>query len=379
MRVVLAALALLTLTGGVRKTPSVAVESGPTWYFLGDTHFGTPTGDGVLGRDRLRKVVALINADPQARFLVIGGDMEYDGGTTDDFRDSLTVLLNETLQVPCFPVVGNHDETDGDTTPNLFDHLINRFPGMFASYESASQRGRRWWHQYHPGGAPVSLFAVQNNRTNAAGDYDTENPATGGVAVDDFDGISDSTSTQRADLKTAMLGLGYNDWPIVAGHRTAHGMADVSLRPDIEGINSGDADSSYVEWMDTRLDGRKWILLEADQHENKALSQIGNHYTFSACMRSRDTDPDKFALWSSYITSFAMQDTSISSAGGALDSLGVNGDGQDHEGDAGTGFNGWNILWKFEHISAGRIKARMLLIQNFDATAAIDSVTINLR
>lgn len=376
MRLILLAFVALLLTGGVRVATPPATHTGHTWYYMGDTHFGAVVGDGVLGRNRLRKIVTEINADTEARFLIVGGDMEYDH-TTTEMQDSLTVLLTQTLNVPVFPVIGNHDETLNDTSPNLFDHMVNRYPGMFASWQSNTNRGRRWFHQYRPAGVPVSIFGLQTNRNNADDNYLTENPATGyEVSADDFDGISDSTSTQRRDLKTAMAGLGYYDWPIVGSHRTAHGIIPLSIgRPDIEGINSGDADSSFVEWMDTRLDGRNWILLEADAHENKAFTLINNHYTFSACMSVRGYDFTRYTTWSSYVHSLAMGDTSYSATtAGALDSLGVDGSDQDYGLQ-----QGWNILWKFKHTGPGTMTAYMLLIQNFDATAVIDSMSLSLR
>lgn len=368
-------IASLAFTGGVSLNPGNTDGSSTKVLMVSDLHWGVVVGGREYGVQRLKKIITWSNANGIDAWVVSGDWASMPSGIPTDAtallrRDSIVVHLTDTLSCPVYPVVGNHEYTAADTGDgSLYNNFTDRFPAFFNKFTDSNNRGSRWWGR-RIGNSNVVIFAFWNIRGSPAGDYNENNPANGdGLAIDDFDGISDSTSAQRQDLRLFIENhVRFGDWVIAAQHRAMHGLASISTRPDQEGAEV-DADSSQVKWLDDNL-GRNYVLLEADLHETKLLDLHGKHYTFSATGEPRGIDAAKLSTWSSEVKLFSMSDTSWSGLTGStlVDSLGVDSElfGAEESG----------LFWVIEFIQRSAT-ARLYLVQypDTDPVTLLDTFT----
>lgn len=379
---------VVLLTGGVRQDRSTSKDSsGYKLVYIGCIHFGTATGDGVLGSNRFGKMVDEWNADSDINAVVLGGDFWTNGAPSND---SLYYHLNR-INADVFPVVGNHEWAAADTgSGNLYDSFIAKIRGgggFFEPYTDTDRRGKRWYFtRLHKNGVPtnVVLLALNNVRdvTSGSRHYFVNNPKDGsGIDDDDFDGIADSTSAQRVEMKEwVQQFVEPDDVVFVAQHRATLNFAESSgIRPAQEDIRT-DANLSQIVWLEDNL-ARPFVVLEQDTHENKGMYRLQDHYTFSASMIVRPGIRDSLSTWSSYLMWGSYQDTAFSNLANSVlvDSMGTDGDNVDHEGDGhgGSGRLGWNMYLEFT-VRGLEVDVENYLVQNDYDTARTDSTRILL-
>ena len=371
----------LVLTAGVRPTANrTETGTGYSIVFLSDCHGDGPIGGNANERQRLRRMVAEINADASIVGVVVAGDFATGGWDVTDTTNTSMIDILDGLNCPWYPAVGNHDWAAADTaTGHLYDDFIGYCPpATLSEYIGTGHRGRRWYSATPTlNGYPVtaSIFALNNNRVDTtfsgSGDgYYRNNPRDGsGVAVDDFDGISDSTSTQRVDLKRWLRGLSADALPILVQHRSYSGITSGpdAGRPDQEG--RGNADSCQVTWVDDNWDGL-FLVFDGDEHAVKA-QDMGTFVVFSASNAKRSVDTTRLADWSSETLMFALSDTAWTDTPGVAmaDSI---GDDADVQPNLGT-FGSYQVIARVDvEPDSARLVFRM--IQNEDATCTVDSL-----
>lgn len=339
---------------------------------VGDLHFGTLTGDGAFGMERAEKIRDWLNGQDSVALAIFTGDHAW--GNNSANRDSL-LSYARSVNVPSLWIVGNWEWDEADTgTGFIYNNFTDNF-NYYTPYRSATKRGQRWggFRVQHQG-VPTNCLVVfaQNNRdtTAASRNYYVNNPKDGsGIDDDDFDGISDSTSAQRQDIQN-FLRNNYvaGDWVILVWHRATKGICNLAIRPQsLEGWTSN-ADESLVRWIDGFVTGR-FVVIEADQHQNTIFGPWMNHYTVATCMYARQADRTRMAALSSYVLAAAMRDTCYPTTGTIADSIGVDGQNQDLDGLAGWGY--WNMVADMA-VSGTTINTALWLFQSgTDATTPV--------
>lgn len=324
---------LISLTSGI--TPgggNRALRGGAKILLIGDIHYRNPVGGGDNGVERFKQIITWSNANGIDAWISSGDFTSW--GPTDSTvrlakRDTVTWYLQDTLNCPVYPVPGNHEWTQADTgNGGLYNNFTKRWPEYFSKFIDTNNRGSRWYGR-RVANANIHVFVSQNNRECWAGNcYEPNNVWNGdGIAVDDFDGVSDSTSQQREDLKWYVQNrMEWGDWLILAQHRAAHGLVTISIRPDQEGIHV-DADSSQLMWSEANY-SNAWnsniIYIEADTHQN-SLVVHGNHVSFATCGDPRPKNTTLLADWTSELKMLAISDSAFSTQSGSVlvDTLGA--------------------------------------------------------
>lgn len=109
----------------------------PFFILVGDPQ-RTSLWELMIGReqnDSARQLVFSKIAEENPAFLIILGDLVYQGDGEDhwkDFDDTATPVLQKGI--PVFPLFGNHEYYGSNA--RAFDHFFNRFPHL----------GRRFWN-----------------------------------------------------------------------------------------------------------------------------------------------------------------------------------------------------------------------------------------
>lgn len=334
-------------------------------WVLGDLHFGVALTDGVYGRDRLRIMVDSSNARGIDAW-VLTGDL-WSQNISQAMRDSLRYEIKTRLNAEVLAVQGNWDFDVSDSgSSHVYDAFAREYGESFGAYSSPNNRGRRW-NAGRIGSTPVVFFTANNCRDTTAGarNYYVNNPRDGGgYAADDFDGIGDPDSPQRVDLARFVSGLNASDWLIYAQHRTTHGMANIAIRPNMEGALSN-ADACPVAWLDSAM-ASNFILCEGDEHETKLLNLYGKHYTVSATPANRGISAGRLAAWSSLALSFVYADTAYTTNGALVDSLGGYPDNQ----NLNQYFHGWHVFYQLA-FSGSTCTVTAYLVQNVRAGEGI--------
>lgn len=383
MKRLLAALILgLSLTAGIRPSNS-PIRTQPIYriWEIGDLHYSTALGSQWKGSMRLRKMIYLSN-ERNVDAWIVDGDwaINQDLSPTDTLlhlttsaADTVHWLMNDSLKAEVFPIVGNHEWSAADTASGrIYNKYTNRWPDFFRPYVSDSNRGARWWGR-RVGSSNVVIFALQNIRDTtgaAANYYENNNPTDQGALYSyDFDGISDSTSAQRVDLKNFVQGtVQPGDVVFIVQHRAVYRIVDITpLRQNQERVWTN-ANESQILWLDRNL-RKPYILIEADTHQNMGFKlPHRKHYVFSACMQPRDDDAVARGKWASLIEWVA--NANICTSNAVLDdSLGATSNLQPALS--------WNTFIEFE-IQGNKITARCWLVQygsnSINPSAVVDSV-----
>lgn len=345
---ILALFVVVSTTAGFRPKTfkrSDYATSGFKIVNLGDPHFGLTVGDNDYGMERAEKVRDYVNADDSVAVVILTGDMTW---ANEANRDTLLSWIT-SIKKPILPIVGNWEWSADDTgTGKLYDAYTSHWPTLYAPYRNTNQRGKRWggmrleWK-----GSPTNCLIVwaQNNRdtTGVSGNYRPNNPNnSSGLSNTDFDGISDSTSTQRQDIQNFLRrNYAAGDWVVLVWHRASRGICDNTIRPTSLEDVYGDADKSLITWLDSFVDGN-FIVIEGDQHQNTIFDAYRSHYVLAACMMARNADRTRLARWSSSLLAMAMNDTCYPETGTVADSIGVDGQTQDLDGP--TTWRYWNTI-----------------------------------
>ena len=382
-------LASLVWTAGIRA-PRGGAESNTTspvrvWY-ISDMHWGGVVTGGFGARQRIRQMVSFSNARGVDAW-IFGGDWQWDY-TGDEMKDSSLWVMRDSLVAPLYVTLGNHDFDYPDTgTVRIYNDYTQYWPDQFTQATSNTDRGSRWYGRRirSLAGARTNVHVISvNNTRNTPGQpdyYGVVNPTAAGVSVYpyDFDGISDSTSVQRRDIAGyARENVEWCDWVILSQHRTAHGGVDISIRPNQEGIFT-DADSSQVLHLESILSPKRFILAEADQHENKVLDLYRTHYTLSACTMPRTFGGDAVTNWDGRAFMFAYYDSAYASQAwsAVVDSIGADGQNYDTDGNPGTITTRYSIIQEIE-FSGRTAVVRPWLFHDFYEPAALDSIVFRL-
>ena len=146
---------LIGSAGAAADSKSSAAAAGPAGSFT----FVHLTDQHVTHRrhapDGYRRCIGAINAlAPAADFVLMGGDMVFDGGYTakDDYRNQIRLLkeITRELKCPWHPCLGNHDvlgwglrEKVGPTEPGYGKRMIMDALEWREPYYSFDHKG---WH-----------------------------------------------------------------------------------------------------------------------------------------------------------------------------------------------------------------------------------------
>ena len=372
----------LALTGGVRTNPAATITSGFSVYYISDLHAATALGGGDNGRLRLSKLVTEINADPTAAALIVGGDYTWE--QTDSSAHALEIwtleLLRDSLAVDCLPEAGNHEVrvlAVTDSASRYNDWTAN-WGTFFRPYASQADQGSTWYtHRIRLGGVPTNvLFMGLNNVcVDSVDGYRAywQNNGTGGVDPDDYPGILDSTSVQRADLAELLARVASTEWAIIGQHRaietgvdTTGAMTTSARTPVTAALSAG----GYVAQIDSALTG-KWIALQSDMHETLALTRA-QHYIFASSQTLRAKYQPSIEAFGDSAKWFAYYDTLQTSTGDGETLL-----GDDCDDCYTLASPVVTFVTKIKFLSASTARAYLLAIRNGHATAIIDSMDVN--
>ena len=129
------------------------VKAAEEWSFaiITDLHIGREysdyNGESYYLTKRLEEVVKWINENHEyvgynIKFVMVLGDISNDEGRLSDFRKAKDILDN--LEIPYFPVIGNHDIEKGKGAKNYLDTFSKEF---FVSQfrRLGLNEGEDWW------------------------------------------------------------------------------------------------------------------------------------------------------------------------------------------------------------------------------------------
>ncbi len=125
------------------------IVSGP-WSFRTAPEGASPLSFLVFGDSRSRsdvhaQVVDAMRAEPDIGFYVQTGDLVSDGGVLDQWYDYFAIEQPMMARTPIYPVIGNHDEDEGDAT-NYVDVFMNpdhapEAPELYYSFDYGNVHG----------------------------------------------------------------------------------------------------------------------------------------------------------------------------------------------------------------------------------------------